>query len=91
MNKPIVSIIVPVLNEVNYIDDMVASVLSQKQEHYELELLLIDGGSKDGTKEKIKTLEAKHCIVKLIDNTKRITPAAFNKASLTQRANTLLF
>jgi len=79
MTKPIVSVIVPVLNEACFIEDMVASVLNQKQEKYELELLLIDGGSTDGTREKIIALQAKHCIVKLIDNDKRITPAAFNK------------
>jgi glycosyltransferase involved in cell wall biosynthesis len=58
---------------------MVDSVLKQEQKHFILELLVIDGGSTDGTKEKIIKLQKEHPSIRFINNEKKIAPAAFNK------------
>ena len=46
---PIISVVVPCLNAENYIDDCLKSVVNQRNCNYEL--IVIDGGSSDGTLE----------------------------------------
>ena len=46
-DKPLVSIITPVLNGAKYLDQCIASVLNQTYTH--IENIFIDGGSTDGT------------------------------------------
>ncbi len=79
MQKPLVSVIIPVYNEVIYIEQMVQSVLQQRQESFKLELLLVDGASTDGTTEKIIKLKKENPFIQVINNEKRTAPAAFNK------------
>jgi len=79
MKKPLISIIVPVLNEALYIEAMVCSLLKQKQENISMELLIVDGGSTDGTLEKINTFSQQHSFISIINNEQHITPVAFNK------------
>jgi succinoglycan biosynthesis protein ExoA len=79
MNKPIITVIVPVLNEAEYIDAMIDSLLQQQQENFSMELLLIDGGSTDGTLEKIKSYTQQFSFIRIIHNEKHITPVAFNR------------
>jgi len=54
-NLPKISIIMPVLNRENTIEKAIRSVLDQQYEN--VELIIIDGGSKDGTIELIKRYE----------------------------------
>ena len=54
-----VSVIVPTLNEVENIDLLVRSILAQATANLELEVLIADGGSIDGTIERVKAWEAK--------------------------------
>ncbi len=79
MQRPLVSVIVPVLNEAPYIENMLNSVLSQNCENFDMELLVVDGGSTDGTREKIAKLQQQNNAIRLIHNDRKITPAAFNK------------
>ena len=44
---PLVSVVIPILNEVRTIDDTLASVLGQTYRH--IEVLAVDGMSDDGT------------------------------------------
>lgn len=69
----------PVLNEVEHIENMVSSIVAQQCEDFDIELLLVDGGSTDGTIEKIALLQKQCKFTRIIHNEKRITPAAFNK------------
>jgi glycosyltransferase involved in cell wall biosynthesis len=79
MKKPLISVIVPVLNEAAYIEAMVCSLLKQKQENISMELLLVDGGSTDGTLEKLNVLTPQYPFINIIHNERHITPVAFNK------------
>lgn len=47
--KPLLSIITVVFNGVNFIEDTIKSVISQKEFSKNIEYIIIDGGSTDGT------------------------------------------
>lgn len=76
-----VSIIVAVLNEVKHIDELVESILAQDIDE-PLELLLIDGMSTDGTRDRIHAIlqqkRAPNRQVRLLDNPQQRAPYAFN-------------
>ena len=74
-NAPLVSIITIVLNNVKYIRDAIQSVLAQ--DYPNIEYLVIDGGSKDGTVEIIK--EYKSHISKLFSEPDEGLYDALNK------------
>lgn len=54
--KPMVSIIVPVFNARNYIEETIRSV--EEQTYTDWELILVDDGSTDGTREYLKSVES---------------------------------
>jgi len=62
--RPLVSIVIPFYNRKNYVSIMVASVLNQT--YHNLELLMIDDGSDDGTDEMINDIRKRDNRVKLL-------------------------
>ena len=52
MIKPLISIVIPSLNQVDYIEETIDSIFQQDYRNYEL--IIMDGGSKDGSQEIIK-------------------------------------
>ncbi|PZM14482.1 glycosyltransferase family 39 protein [Rhizobium tubonense] len=54
-----VSVVVPTLNEVENIDVLLSSLLLQSSADIALEILVADGGSTDGTVERVRVWEAK--------------------------------
>ncbi|AFM27197.1 glycosyltransferase family 2 protein [Desulfomonile tiedjei] len=81
MNEKL-SIIVPCRNEVEYIDAFMTSILSQEvpEEIDELEVLIVDGMSEDGTTEKILEFIRKDSRIVLIENPCKTTSKGLNLA-----------
>lgn len=59
MSAPLVSILTPSLNQAAHVEDCLASVRSQ--DHGEIEQVIVDGGSTDGTLETIRRYEGERC------------------------------
>jgi glycosyltransferase involved in cell wall biosynthesis len=76
-----VSVIVPCRNEVRHIDAFLESVLAQELPPYHsLQLVIADGMSDDGTRERLAVWRIRRSEVEVIDNPDRITSAALNVA-----------
>ncbi len=80
MKRHFVSIIVPCRNEKGYIKNFLESIVSQNYPKENLEVLISDGMSDDGTREIIKKYQKKYPFIKLLDNPKKYTPSALNIA-----------
>lgn len=77
-HNPKVSVIIPVYNEEKYIDMCLGSFLNQEFSFESLEALVVDGFSRDSTREIVKKYSEAHNNIRLIDNPKRIQASALN-------------
>ena len=78
---PTVSIIVPCRNERPYLDAFLDSALSQRlPPGSTLEVVVADGGSDDGSRERLEVRAASDPRLVVIDNPERITSVALNRA-----------
>lgn len=75
---PLVSFVIATRNEVRLIQDVVRSVLEQKREHFDLEVLVVDGRSSDGTVAAVEAMARDYPELSLIDNPGLRAPDAFN-------------
>lgn len=73
-----VSCIVPCRNEEKFIANCLDTLITQDMPHDQFEILVIDGESTDRTIEIISEYQKKYPFIKVINNPKKITPAAFN-------------
>ncbi|GGH01634.1 glycosyl transferase [Polaribacter pacificus] len=73
-----VSVICPVFNEEKYIKNCIKSILKQDYNKNNLEVLFVDGGSIDKTKEIITSYQKKHNHIRLLHNQDKIVPYAMN-------------
>jgi len=76
----LVSIIVPCRNERRYIESFINSVLEQDTVGFDIEILIADGESNDGTRQILEQIAIKEPRVWILNNPKRITPAGLNTA-----------
>jgi len=77
-NKIIVSVIVPCRNEERFIGRCLDSIVAQDFPKDKMEIIVVDGYSEDGTKKIIEQYIKSYPLIKLLDNPKKITPAALN-------------
>ena len=79
---PRVSIIVPCYNEEATIQLLLKSIYDQIYPHDEMEVILADGMSTDRTRAEVAAFQRRYpdLLVKVVDNPKRIIPAALNTA-----------
>lgn len=77
---PRVSVVIPCRNEEKTIRDCVLSLRAQRYPETCIEILVADGRSTDRTREIIAELSREVPSLRLIDNPKRISPAAMNAA-----------
>lgn len=87
---PIVSIIMPCLDEARHIGACLQSVLAQDYPPDRLEILVADGGSRDGTRELVARLAAGDPRVILVDNPGRIQAAGMNAAIRRARGDVIV-
>lgn len=80
--KPKVSIIVPCLNERNTIVSLLQAICEQTYPVTDIEVIIADGMSTDGTRDAIRAFSSNHpeLAVQVVDNPDRIIPAALNRA-----------
>ena len=72
------SVICPIYNEEKYIVPFLDSVLQQDFSHDDMEVLLVDGMSRDRTRQVISQYIAKYPFLRLLDNPERTAPCAMN-------------
>jgi glycosyltransferase involved in cell wall biosynthesis len=77
-DAPFVSVIMPIRNEGDFIERAITSVLDSDYPARKMEVIVIDGMSDDGTRETVERLSLADDRVKMLDNPKRIVPAAMN-------------
>ena len=70
------SIICPTLNEIDYIDQVINDLCAD--DGLDKEVLIVDGGSTDGTRERVAELASTYPNLRLVDNPGRTSTAAFN-------------
>lgn len=73
-----VSVIVPCRSEAKFIGTCLDSILANDYPKDRLEVLVVDGMSQDGTRETVEDYANRDPCIRLLDNPKRITPAALN-------------
>lgn len=74
-----VSIILPIRNEERFISETLQSIIDQKFKG-ELEIIISDGLSNDGTLDIIKQFQKEYRYIRIIRNNAKIVPTGFNKA-----------
>ena len=74
----LISIIIPMRNEVKFVAKCLDSLRSQTGPSEEVEILCVDGRSTDGTREIVAEMAEKDKRIKLLDNPQKIVPTAMN-------------
>src|SRR3712207_6517876 len=72
----LVSVVMPCRNEVRSIEKAVRAVLDSYYPN--LELIVVDGMSEDGTRDVLHRLQQEDPRVRLVNNPMKLTPQAFN-------------
>lgn len=73
-----VAIVIPTLNEERFIARCLDSVISQTFPFKEMDVMVVDGGSSDKTREIVNEYHLKYDNIRLLDNPGRIQSIAFN-------------
>jgi len=75
---PTVSVLIPCRNERHFIGPCLDSIVNNTYPKDRVEVLVIDGISEDGTRVVVADYVERFPFVRLVDNPKKITPAALN-------------
>jgi GT2 family glycosyltransferase len=76
----LISVIVPFYNEEKHVKNCLDSILSEGYGKEDMEVLAVDGVSRDNTRQIIEKIimDRKDAVIKILENPSRITPAGFN-------------
>ena len=77
-STPIVSVVIAMRNEENHIARCLQSVINQDYPGEQVEILVVDGMSTDSSRSIVSGFAGRYPNVRLLDNEKKIAPAAFN-------------
>lgn len=73
-----VAVVIPTLNEERFIARCLDSVISQSYPFEDMDVMVVDGGSKDRTKDIVEEYSRKYKNIRFINNPGRIQSIAFN-------------
>lgn len=85
-----ISIICPIYNEEAYIASFIDSVLQQDYPREDMEILLVDGMSTDGTRDIIKGYMSQYPQIKLVDNPHKTVPYAMNEGIMQAKGDIVI-
>jgi succinoglycan biosynthesis protein ExoA len=88
--NPLVSIVLPCRNEQGCIQESLDSILKQEPFEGELEILVADGMSTDGTREYLEQAAKAHPQVRVLDNPGRIVSTGLNAAIRAARGDIIV-
>ena len=75
---PCASVVIPCLNEAGHIGPCLDALAAQKGTAAPIEILVVDGGSDDGTLDVLRERADSNSSVRLLHNPDRVTPVAMN-------------
>jgi succinoglycan biosynthesis protein ExoA len=76
---PVVTVVVPMLNETGFIEACLEGFEGQTWPLDRLDVVVVDGGSTDGSREAVEVLSRQRDWLRVMDNPDRIVSAAFNR------------
>lgn len=89
--RPLISLLIPTYQEAAYVDRCLESVAGMAWPEDRLEVLVIDGGSTDGTREVIRKWEQRCSFIRMLDNPDRYVPQALNRGIRASRGEVVVF
>jgi len=91
-NLPFVSIVLPIRNEADHIGACIGRLLDQDYPHERMEIIVVDGMSDDGTRARLRELQAtsRHVAIRVIDNPAMIVPTGLNLAIQAARGDVIV-
>jgi len=78
LHSPTISILIPCFNEENFIEAVIQNILEQDFPQSQMEVLFLDGMSKDKTPQIISQYAENQSFIKLIPNPDQFVPQAMN-------------
>jgi len=88
---PRVAVVIPIINEASTLGDTLGALLEQDYPAELYEILVVDGGSSDGWRGVLASLNAERVHIRVLLNPKRSTPAALNLALASTDADAILW
>lgn len=85
-----ISVVCPIYNEEKYIGSFIETVLKQDYPKEDLEILLVDGMSKDKTREIIAEYAEKYPCLRLVDNPQQTVPYAMNNGITSAKGDIII-
>lgn len=76
--EPVVSVVIPMLNEMESIDACLSAFESQTWPTERLDIVVVDGGSDDGSRDHVEEMSGRFHWLRVVDNPRRKASAAFN-------------
>ena len=89
-DTPFVSLVLPIRNEAAFIGENLDRLLNQDYPRDQIEIIISDGMSDDGTREIVQGVMEKDDRVTMIDNPERIVPTGLNAAIRAAKAEIVI-
>lgn len=78
--KPMISVVIPVRNEKNYVKPCIESLLEQTYPKDKMEWIFVDGMSDDGTRDALRDYQKQYPNqIQILDNPEKTVPYAMNR------------